>query len=65
MSVERSGIVSPCTGKRPHHHIKIERGWKRMVKARNMPIDVSIKIGAPRAGNNDALYLEARLLSVF
>jgi hypothetical protein len=51
--------------KRTHRHIKIGGGWKHMVEARNIPIGVHIKIGAPRAGNKDKLYIEVTRPSVF
>jgi len=45
---------------RPHHHIKLGGGWKRMGDARRPEAGVILKIGFPCAGKNDTIYIDVK-----
>jgi hypothetical protein len=47
-------------GTRPHHHIKLGGGWKRMVQARKLEEGVMVKVGFPHAGMNDTIYIQVK-----
>ena len=44
-------------GSRPHHHIKLGGGWKRMVDARRIEVGAIVKVGFPHADKNDTIYI--------
>jgi len=45
---------------RPHNHIKLGGGWKRMVQARRLGKCVMVKVGFPHAGMNDIIYIQVK-----
>jgi hypothetical protein len=47
-------------GSRPHHHVKLGGGWKRMVQARRLDEGVMVKVGFPHAGMNDTIYIQVK-----
>jgi len=47
-------------GTRPHHHIKLGGGWKRMVLARRLKEGDMVKVGFPHAGKNDTIFIQVK-----
>jgi hypothetical protein len=47
-------------GSRPHHHIKLEEGWKRMVEALRIEAGAIVKVGFPHADKNDTIYIDVK-----
>jgi len=44
-------------GTRPNNHIKIGGSWGRLVDERRLAIGVKIKVGVPRVGKNDTVFI--------
>jgi len=47
-------------GSRPHRHVKLSRGWKRMVLARRLEECVMVKVGFSLSGMNDTIYIQLK-----
>jgi len=58
--VDECGSLWECVlifGTTPHEHCMIGGGWKHFVEARNLNDGVRIRLGVPRAGDNDTIYV--------